>query len=175
MTSSGGIQEGLREVMRLFPQGVTVVTTRAGGVPRGITVSAFTSVSLDPPLVLVSISKNSEFHPFLTLPREFAVNFLAANQQFVSERFAGRHEVEDMFEGIGYAPGTTGSPVIRGARAIIECRAWKVHDVGDHSLLIGEVVRAEKLSDDPPLVYYIRQYTTTEWSGQVVPSAETIG
>lgn len=154
------VQTGLKEVMRTFPQGVTVVTTISRDGPKGVTVSAFTSLSLDPPLVLVSLSKASAVHDVFTQSTEFAVNFLADDQKSVSDRFAGRHEIKEKFDGIGFRAGTTGSPVIPRARAVIECRTWRVYDAGDHSLLIGEVLRAEKLSDKPPLVYYAQQYTT---------------
>src|SRR5271157_3995966 len=146
--------------MRSFPQGVTVVTTTFGSVPKGITVSSFTSVSLDPPLILIAISKKSATHESLIHCSGFAVNFLADDQKSVSERFAGRLEVADKFEGIDYSEGTTGSPIIKGARAVIECRPWKLYDGGDHSLMIGEVVRAAKLNDKPPLVFYGQHYTT---------------
>lgn len=172
MTSSRAVQLGLREVMRVFPQGVTVVTASGPDGPKGLTVSAFTSISLDPPLVLVSVSKTSALHDIFTRSKRFAVNFLADDQKSVSDRFAGRHESSDRFDGIGFRQGTTGSPLVPGARAVIECTTWRVYDGGDHSLLIGQVVRAEKLSEKPPLVYYTQQYTTTERPERAGPPEE---
>lgn len=172
MTSNSAVQLGLKEVMRAFPQGVTVVTSDGPEGPKGLTVSAFTSVSLDPPLVLVSLAKTSVLHDIFTRSRGFAVNFLADDQKSVSDRFAGRHEASDRFEGIGFRQGTTGSPLIPGARAVIECTTWGIYDGGDHSLMIGQVVRAEKLNEKPPLVYYTQQYTTTERPEQAGPPEE---
>jgi flavin reductase (DIM6/NTAB) family NADH-FMN oxidoreductase RutF len=166
-------QNGLKDVMRVFPQGVTVVTTMSHDGPYGITVSAFTSISLTPPLVMISVSKQSSVYAPLLESKQFAVNLLADDQKSVSDRFAGRHDVSDRFEGIGYSPGTTGSPIIKGARAFVECRTWKVHDGGDHSLLLGEVIRAQKLNDKPPLVFYGQLYTTTERVEYTAPQPET--
>jgi flavin reductase (DIM6/NTAB) family NADH-FMN oxidoreductase RutF len=172
LTPEGSAREGLKEVMRVFPQGVTIVTTNSGEGPQGLTVSAFTSISLDPPLVLVSVSKASSVHQYLTMSKDFAVNFLADDQKSVSDRFAGRHEINDRFQGIGFSPGLTGAPIIQGVRAVVECRMWNIYDGGDHSLMIGTVVRAERLNEKPPLVYYVQQYTTTERVDSMLPPAE---
>jgi len=158
--------------MRVFPQGVTVVAAMDGKKPYGITVSAFTSVSVDPPLVLISISKVSSVHKALLKAKGFAVSFLADDQSSVSDRFAGRDDVADRFEGIGFVAGVTGAPIIKGSRAVVECRVWKVYDGGDHSLLIGEVIKAEKLSSKPPLVFYLHQYTTTESVDHTIPPSD---
>ena len=177
MSSSGQstpAQAGLKEVMRIFPQGVTVVTASDAEGAGGITVSAFQSVSLEPPLILISVSRQSSVYPLLMRSKKFAVNFLADDQKMVSDRFAGRHNVKDKFEGIGCAPGVTGAPVIKGVRAIVECKVWNVYDGGDHSLIIGEVVKAGKLNDKPPLVFYGTQYTTTERIDRNVPPYETM-
>ncbi len=156
------MQNGLKQAMRAYPQGVTVVTRRADDGPKGITVSSFTSVSLSPPLVLVSIAKESKPHDLYRKAKGFAVNFLADDQKSVSDRFAGRTEALDMFEGLKFKLGVTGSPIIDGACAVIECKTWRVYEGGDHSLIIGEVVAAQVPSDKRPLVYYAQQYTTTE-------------
>jgi len=174
LAADDSVQAGLKEVMRVFPQGVTVVTMKAVDGPKGLTVSAFTSVSLDPPLVLVSISKTSGYDSLFANSAGFAVNFLADDQKTISDRFAGRHPLNDRFEGVGFAPGLTGSPVIQGVRAVIECRTWKVYEGGDHSLVVGEVIRAERLSDKAPLVYFVQQYTTTERPETVAPPPENM-
>jgi len=167
-------QNGLKEVMRVFPQGVTVVTTTGPDGPCGITVSAFTSISVTPPLIMISISKQSSFYAPLMESKQFAVNLLADDQKSVSDRFAGRHDVSNRFEGIGYGQGVTGMPIIWGVRAFVECRTWKVHDGGDHSLILGEVVRAGKLNDKQPLVFYGQTYTTTERVELASPPQETM-
>ena len=162
MTGENTVQDGIREVMRVFPQGVTVVTTMTPEGPKGLTVSAFTSISLKPPLVLVSISRASRVHSYFMQSDVFAVNLLADDQKSVSRRFAGADGTADRFRGMDFTEGQTGSPVIKGVRAVVECRKWKVYDGGDHSVFIGEVARAEKLNEKPPLVFYQQQYTTTE-------------
>ena len=147
--------------MRVYPQGVTVVTAGGPGGLKGITVSSFTSVSLQPPLVLVSIAKNTGYHETFRNSDEFAVNFLADDQRSVSDRFAGRTQLKDRFQGLGYRFVSTKAPIIEGVRAFIECKSRRHYDEGDHSLVIGEVVNAKKLSDKNPLVYQNQQYTTT--------------
>ena len=168
------MQEGLKRAMRIFPQGVTVVTTKGPSGTAGITVSSFTSVSLDPPLALVSIAKGSALHDVFRDSGGFAVNFLADDQKSVSDRFAGRLELEDRFSGLKFKEGRTGSPVIDGARAVIECRSWRAYDGGDHTLLVGEVVEARALNNKRPLVYYGQQYTTTERAEFPAPPSDMV-
>ncbi len=148
--------------MRVYPQGVTILTLDSGEGPRGMTVSSFTSVSLEPPLVLVSIAKGSALHDEFRGASAYAINFLADDQKSVSDTFAGRTQLEDRFQGMRFKKGTTGSPIIDGARAVLECKAWQVYEGGDHSILVGEVVSAKTLNSKRPLVYYSQQYTTTE-------------
>ena len=168
------LQNGLKQAMRVYPQGVTVVTATTPEGRRGITVSSFTSVSLDPPLVLISIAKGSALHDTFRDARHYAVNFLADDQKSVSDRFAGRTQAKDRFEGIRTSKGITGSPVIEGVRAVVECKAWQVHDGGDHSILIGEVVSARTLNSKRPLVYYTQQYTTTEPMEYPAPPSDIV-
>ncbi len=168
------VRDGLKKAMRVYPQGVTVVTTQAERGPAGITVSSFTSVSLAPPLVLASIAKGSAIHGVLTRAKSYAVNFLADDQKSVSDRFAGRTGGEDRFGGIEYVRGVTGSPIIAGVRAVIECRAWRAYDGGDHSILVGEVVSAKAFNSKRPLVYYSQQYTTTELLEFPAPPSDII-
>jgi flavin reductase (DIM6/NTAB) family NADH-FMN oxidoreductase RutF len=160
--------------MRLFPQGVTVVTTRSREGMSGITVSSFTSVSLNPPLVLISIAKESDLHDIFAGAGSFAVNFLAEDQRSVSDLFAGRVATKDRFSELKVHSGVTGSPIIDHARAVIECKAWKVYEGGDHSIIVGEVVRAEGTSQRRPLVYHMQQYTTTEKAEQPAPPSDII-
>jgi flavin reductase (DIM6/NTAB) family NADH-FMN oxidoreductase RutF len=171
---SADLQNGLKQAMRVYPQGVTVVTTKAIGGPKGITVSSFTSVSLDPPLVLVSIARTSALHDPLKNTSGFAVNFLADDQKSVSDRFAGRIDLKDRFEGLKFKEGVTGAPIIDGVRAFIECKPWKSHDGGDHSIIIGEVVAAKTLNAKRPLVYYAQQYTTTELMDYPAPPSDIV-
>lgn len=174
MNLENPLQNGLKQAMRAYPQGVTVVTTQADDGPKGITVSSFTSVSLSPPLVLISIAKESKPHDLYRKAKGFAVNFLADDQKSVSDRFAGRTEALDMFEGLKFKLGVTGSPIIDGVCAAIECKTWRVYEGGDHSLIIGEVVAAQAPSDKRPLVYYAQQYTTTEPPEHPAPTSDII-
>jgi len=160
--------------MRVYPQGVTVVTTQSGDGPKGITVSSFTSVSLIPPLVLVSIAKGSQLHDQYRSAGTFAINFLADDQKSVSDTFAGRTEAQDRFAGLKFSTGVTGAPIIDGVRAFIECKTWKVYEGGDHSLIIGEVVAVQALSNKKPLVYYAQQYTTTEPPERPAPPSDIL-
>ena len=170
----GDLQDGLKQAMRVYPQGVTVVTTKAKDGPKGITVSSFTSISLSPPLVLVSIAKGSGLHDALSASKAFAVNFLADDQKSVSDRFAGRVELSDRFEGLKFREGVTGSPIIDGVRATLECKTWQVYPGGDHSILVGEVVAAKAFNSKRPLVYYAQQYTTTELQEYPAPPSDIV-
>ena len=160
--------------MRLFPQGVTVVTTQAREGMRGITVSSFTSVSLNPPLILVSIAKESDLHDVFVNAASFAVNFLAEDQKSVSDLFAGRVASKDKFSEMKVHSGITGSLIIDRARAVVECKVWSVYEGGDHSIIVGEVVNAKGMSDRRPLVYHMQQYTTTERVEQPAPPSDII-
>lgn len=153
------LQEGLKNYMRMFPQGVTVVTTMLDGIPGGITVSAFTSISLTPPLIMVSISKDSAFHDVLLKAKVFAVNLLGKDHKEISEIFAGKYG-ENKFNSIKYKIGKLGVPLLEDALAIIECNVWRTYDGGDHTMIIGEVVNVDINKQDLPLVYYNRRYTT---------------
>ena len=167
-------QSGLKQAMRAYPQGVTVATTSSPEGPRGITVSSFTSVSLEPPLVLVSIAKTSALHDLFKGAGAYAINFLADDQKSVSDRFAGRTKAKDRFEGIRFTKGVTGSPIIDGVRAIIECESWRVYEGGDHSILVGKVVAARALNRKRPLVYFSQQYTTTEQMEYPAPPSDIV-
>jgi len=168
------IQSMLKQAMRVFPQGVTVVSLMTEGGPRGLTVSSFTSISLAPPLVLVSIAKTSAVHDALREAKAYAINFLAEDQKSVSDRFAGRTGLKNRFEGLKFELGVTGSPIIDGVRAELECRAWKAYDGGDHSILIGEVLFAKTFNSKRPLVYYAQQYTTTELMEYPAPPSDMV-
>jgi len=168
------LQNALKQAMRAYPQGVAVATASSDEGPRGITVSSFTSVSLEPPLVLMSIAKSSALHDLFRTADAYAINFLADDQKSVSDRFAGRTRAKDRFEGIKFTEGVTGSPIIEGVRAVIECRAWRIYEGGDHSILIGKVVSAKAINHKRPLVYYSQQYTTTEQMEYPAPPSDIV-
>jgi flavin reductase (DIM6/NTAB) family NADH-FMN oxidoreductase RutF len=144
-----------RRVMGQFASGVTVVTTRTlTGRPLGLTVSSFCSVSLTPPLVLVSIDRHSEAHLGLNESGVFSVSVLAEGQEHVSRRFATAGTGK--FEGYSLL-GHNGALLIPGALAHIECRVHGVHPGGDHLLYLGEVERLET-SPGRPLLYHASAY-----------------
>ncbi|MEJ7811254.1 MAG: flavin reductase family protein [Gemmatimonadaceae bacterium] len=149
-----------RSVLGRFASGVTVVTIRdAQGVDRGMTVSAFCSLSLSPPLILVCIDHTAEMYDALGEVEQLAVNILEAGQEAISRRFA--EHVGDRFEGIGYSRGVTGAPLISDALAHLECTIVTRHPGGDHTIYVGEVVAAHAMQERP-LLYYRGGYTQLE-------------
>ncbi len=168
------IRSSLKQVMRVYPQGVTVVTADGPDGPRGLTVSSFASVSLAPPLVLFCVAKSSSQHDFFCGALALAVNFLADDQKTISDRFAGRTTARVRFQGVKHAKGVTGPPIIAGARAAIECRPWRLFDAGDHSIVVAEVLAASVESSRRPLIYYGQQYTTTERGDSPAPPSDIV-
>ena len=143
----------LREVMAAYPTGVTVVAgVGVDGDPYGLTVNSFTSVSLDPPLILVCIGHTSTSHARLVSAPAFTVNVLAADQQEVAMRFASDPS-EGRFDDLEWEPAASGAPVIRGAAAWLECSAHEVVRGGDHSILLGRVERSS-VSDREALMFH---------------------
>lgn len=141
-----------RSVLGRFVSGVTVVTAcDAGGVDHGMTVSAFCSVSLEPPLVLVSIAHDAALHPVLLRQDEFAVSILTASQEAIARRFA--EKLDNRFGGVGFTRGITGAPLIEGALAVVEGRVVHRHPGGDHTIFVAEVLAASATMDEP-LLYY---------------------
>ena len=141
--------------MSHFPSGVTVVTTEHDGKPYGLTVSAFASLSLHPPLVLVSIEKNVKSHDAIAAAGKFGVSILARNQAELSGRFASR--VDDKFAGVEIVRGELGVPLLAGAITTLECRVHAQLPGGDHTIFVGEVAEARTAEGDP-LVYYRSAY-----------------
>jgi flavin reductase (DIM6/NTAB) family NADH-FMN oxidoreductase RutF len=153
-----------RRTCALFATGITVITTIEGsGHPHGMTVNSFSSVSLDPPLILVCIDlKNAILGHFLT-SAWFAVNILAEDQEDVSRRFSSA--AEKRFEGMEWSPGGSGVPLIPGALAHLECELTKTFEAGDHAVLIGEV-RQASFREGNPLVYFGSSYRALTPAGR---------
>lgn len=141
--------------MSHFASGVTVVTTEQEGRAYGMTVSAFSSLSLDPPLVLVCIEKSVTTHDVLAATGVFGVSILAAEQREISNRFASRSESK--FDGLEVQRRTLGVPLIPGAICTLECRVQAQLPGGDHTIFVGEVVSAET-SEGAPLLYFRSGY-----------------
>lgn len=141
-----------RRALGHFAASVTVVTSKlADDELGGLTVTAFSSLSLDPPLVLVCIDKRARIHDRLKKGGNFAVNFLAEDQEVVSRRFASSEP--DPFRETGYSLGATGAPVLHGAIAAVECRIVNLLPGGDHTIVVGEV-EATEVREGKPLMYF---------------------
>ena len=146
-----------REVMGHFTTGVTVVTCLdSEGVPVGITANSFTSVSLDPPLLLVCIHKEATCAQALTAADHFAVNVLQAGQQPASIRFSTRQE--DRFGVNDWSRGEFGAPVLKESLGVFESERYAVYDGGDHHILVGRVVKASFDPNIDPLLFFRGRY-----------------
>lgn len=151
-------QDLFRAVLGRFASGVTVVTVRdAAGTPHGMTVSAFSSLSLDPALILVCIGNEATTAPVMANAKTFAVNVLRDDQEAVSRRFAspGGHR----FDGIGYSD--EGDPKLDGVLAWLQCRVVARHPAGDHEIYVGQIEQAG-VHEGRPLLYYRGGYATLE-------------
>jgi flavin reductase (DIM6/NTAB) family NADH-FMN oxidoreductase RutF len=150
----------LRRVMGAYPTGVTIVAARGeGGEPFGLTVNSFTSVSLDPPLVLFCISHTSTSHDRLLAVEAFGVSLLSGDQDAIARRFA-EEPSDGRFDGVAWTSAASGAPLLEGALAWLECRRQNVFDGGDHSIVLGHVVEASG-SDRPALLFYRGRLTST--------------
>lgn len=142
----------IRRAFGCYPTGVAVVTTRTpAGEPLGITISSFNSVSLDPPLVLWSIARESYSYEAFVNAEYFAVNVLKREQQALSAHFAQRSD--EKFDGIEMREGLHGVPLLADYAACFECRIEHCYDGGDHKILVGRVLRLDKREADPLVIY----------------------
>jgi flavin reductase (DIM6/NTAB) family NADH-FMN oxidoreductase RutF len=147
--------------MGMFPTGVTVVAARnPNGTPLGLTVNSFTSVSLDPPMVLVCIDREASSHDRLVRSDSFAVSILSTVQAPVARTFA-QEPSESRFEGVGWATGPTGDPLMEGCAAWVACSLDAVHPAGDHSILVGRV-QACGVGRGEALAFYRSRYGAVE-------------
>ena len=154
---TGSDPRTLRDALGCFATGVTVVTCLDGdGLPAGLTANSFTSVSLDPPLLLVCVAKRAASAGALTCASHFAVGVLQTHQQPASIRFAAKGE--DRFGATPWSPGEFGPPVLRDSLGVFECGAHAVHDGGDHHIVVGEVLRASFDAALDPLLYFRGRY-----------------
>jgi flavin reductase (DIM6/NTAB) family NADH-FMN oxidoreductase RutF len=153
----------LRITMRLWGSGVTVVTAAHEDTRVGLTVSSFTSISLNPALILVCIYKTSESTQTLIDAGHFAVSVLADGQGHLAEQFAGHNtalpEGADRFYNVPTSIQVTGAPILDEAIAWLDCRVQAMHDGGTHWIIVGEVLATGRRDDEPkPLIYYNRAY-----------------
>ena len=154
---SGHDPRTLRDALGCFATGVTVVTClNEHGEPAGITVNSFTSVSLDPPLLLVCLYKQAASALALAKASHFAINVLQTGQQPASITFSTR--VEDRFGCTPWSRGEAGAPILKDSLGVFECENYAVYDGGDHHILVGQVVKASFDASLDPLLYFRGSY-----------------
>ncbi|HEX8582068.1 MAG TPA: flavin reductase family protein [Acidimicrobiales bacterium] len=141
-----------RQVLGHFPTGVTVVTAMSTDGPIGLSIGSFSSLSLDPPLVLFCAGRTSTTWPRIRDVGAFCVNILAEDQEDICRVFAGRGT--DKFAGIGWRPSLVGAPQLHGCLASLDCRVDEVHEGGDHDIVIGRVLDLELHRQGGPLVFF---------------------
>lgn len=149
-----------RNTLGAFPTGVTVITTHGSEHPYGMTANAFSAVSLDPPLVLICVIRDSEGSAHIERNGVFAVNILCRDQEPVSRYFASRDRPRgpEMFSQISHRVGTSGCPILDGAAASLDCRVAEQHVVGDHIVFIGEVLAIGSAPELKPLLFHQGKY-----------------
>ncbi len=161
--------EILRAVMRHWPTGVTVLASRHGAIRHGMTVNSFTSVSLEPPLVLACLEQDVRTHGLVQDSGVFAISILRAGQEWVSDRFAGRDtEHADRFQGLATFTAVTGAPILAENIGFLDCAVTAAHPAGNHTIFVAQVVAASPGALDPadapggngarPLLYFDRSY-----------------
>ena len=161
MDGSEGGKAALREVMGSYPTGVTIVAgCDEAGEPFGLTVNSFTSVSLDPPLVLVCIGHTSSAHDRLVLGSGFSVNVLSGTQGDIAGRCASEPS-EGRFDEVSWRASASGAPILDGVAAWLDCVVHEVLEGGDHSIVLGRVVEAS-VTDRPALLFYRGRLSSTD-------------
>ena len=148
-----------RAALAQWASGVAIATSVLDGQRIGITVSSFTSLSMEPPRILICVAKRLYTHHVIATSGFFAVNILAEEQMDWGMLFAGRMpENEDRFAGIEYFEAETGAPLLPGVLGWVDCRLSAIHDGGDHSIFVGDVVAAAARSEGDPVLYYHRNW-----------------
>lgn len=155
----GVSQEAFRAALRKFASGITVVTVSHDGHLHGMTASSFSSVSLDPPLVLVCLAQSSRTRELVEQAGYFAVNILASEHVDTARAFA--RTGTKPFDTVGYAPGEHGAPLLDAALASLECRTVQVHEAGDHDVVVA-AVEACTTRDGAPLLYFDGAYRSLD-------------
>jgi flavin reductase (DIM6/NTAB) family NADH-FMN oxidoreductase RutF len=146
-----------KAVLGRWASGVTIVTSAARERIHGMTVSAFSSVSLDPPLVLVCADKTSITNELIAESGVYAAHILSDDQQALSNKFASKKDEHRRFEDVDWKTMKTGAPILPGCLAVLDCRVTDGHDAGDHIVYVG-YVEAAQYDDEAPLVYYEGAY-----------------
>jgi len=154
-----------RAAMSRFATGVTIVTTVADGIDHAMTASSFVSLSLQPPLVLVCVERDSRFHDAITVADQWGVSVLEESQQECAQWFATRgRPLEGQLDRVAHHRGETGVALIDGAIAHVQCRTLQTHLAGDHDIVIGQVL-ALASGEGSPLVYFRGHYRVLGHNG----------
>lgn len=154
-----------REAMRLWATGVTIVTANHNSIYHGMTVSSFTSIALEPPLVMVSLQHGTKTRELVLASDHFGVSILGEGQQEISDRFAGRiMGIDDRFMGLSTFTMVTGSPILKDSLAGFDCHIVHCYEAGTHTIILGEVLAVHLIEHSEnnllPLVYFNRSYHT---------------
>ena len=146
----------LRRILGHFATGVTVITTKdLAGAPFGLTANAFTSLSLNPPLILICVDKAAQCYSCFADSNVFTVNFLREDQEEISRRFATKGA--DKFAGLNWHEGANGVAVLDGAIGYLECKIVQSYEGGDHTIIVGEVLNGVA-TGEPPLLFFRGEY-----------------
>jgi flavin reductase (DIM6/NTAB) family NADH-FMN oxidoreductase RutF len=145
-----------RETLGHFVTGVTIITAIDGGEPVGMAANSFTSVSLDPPLILFCAAHSSSTWPRIRRARSFTVNILDEDQEALCRLFAQKGV--DRFSKVGWRPGAAGAPVLDDVHAYIDCDIWAEYEGGDHMIVVGRVLELGLNADAGPLLFYRGTY-----------------
>ena len=148
-----------KEAMRQWVAGVTIVTTDDDGTLGGMTASSFTSVSINPHLILIAVKETAYTHDLIKNSGVFAANILNTQQVEWAKRFAGMYpEIEDRFFDIEYSTAETGSPILPDVMGWVDCKVYGSHQAGDHTIFVGQVLDAKGIGEGDPLLYYNRSW-----------------
>lgn len=153
-----GINSLFKDVMARFPTGVTVITTKFANKQFGLTANSFTSVSLDPPLILFCIAKFSGSYDAFMQTSSFAVNLLTQDQEQIAKHFASK--ILDKFENISYITSAKNNIILSNSLGYLELKKYATHDAGDHSIIIGEVINGKIDKNAIPLQYLDRNFSS---------------
>lgn len=152
----------IRAAMRYWATGVAIVSTLKNQEQHGMTVNSFTSISLNPPFIVVTLENTARTYNLIKASGVFGVTILSSKQEVISNRFAGRDtENKDRFDGIKTETLSTGSPFIKGGMAYFDCRVTSSHPAGTNTLIVAEVIATKidtETNLDDPLLYYSREY-----------------
>ena len=150
--------EILRRAMRTWTTGVAILTASHNGETYGMTINSFNSLSLDPPMVGVTVQNTTHIHDLIERSQTFGVTILAAGQRDLAEDFAGRKHGPERMDGIGLQSLTTGAPLLTDGLASLDCRVTQTIPLGKNTMFLAEVAAAQAHSTENPLVYHDRVY-----------------